>query len=506
MGDSVRASEAGLAIANQARLRRGWTKTSTARWWQDAHTSRATLRRFWRGERIQKDAFIAICQTVGLDNWRAIAEQPDLIAEQSSNQASEQTPSGQPLVDWGNAPDVEQFYGRSQALQQLQSWVLTERAKLIGIGGLGGCGKTALALALAEQVQSGFDGMIWRSLQTASSLELLLASLLETPIDTAKQGAVEQGTQQLLQKLRGRWLIILDGLDGVSPESYQAYQTFLYRLSAARHQSCILLTTRQPLLPKLLLLKGVQYLSLSGLSDDAAVKLLQASGCRSEPHQLRALAHFYGNNPLALKVVASTIQIVFGGQVAPFLAQDTIILPEPIQHLLKQQFETLTPLEKTLVFWLAIWQEPISLCRLQTHLLDAPNPTQVFEALSTLIQRSLITQHFLSETPAFSLQPMIMTFVIDELAEAVIRELAQVQQQQTIQAFQLLRTHCLLRPGTDDILGDRILNALREKYLQQFSQLPISSMEAWLQAAKDYSPTTVGYLAFNLSALATIVV
>ncbi|MBD3559453.1 hypothetical protein H6S82_11350, partial [Planktothrix sp. FACHB-1355] len=49
MSNSLSASTEGLAIVDKARQRRGWTKTSTARWWQDAHTSRATLRRFWQG-------------------------------------------------------------------------------------------------------------------------------------------------------------------------------------------------------------------------------------------------------------------------------------------------------------------------------------------------------------------------------------------------------------------------------------------------------------------------
>jgi len=52
MSNSLKASTTGLTIVDKARKRLGWTKTSTARWWQDAHTSRATLRRFWQGDRL----------------------------------------------------------------------------------------------------------------------------------------------------------------------------------------------------------------------------------------------------------------------------------------------------------------------------------------------------------------------------------------------------------------------------------------------------------------------
>jgi hypothetical protein len=73
MASSLRASAAGLAWVDQARHRKGWTKTWTAVWWESAYTSQATLRRFWRGLAIQREPFIAICEAVGV-NWETIAD------------------------------------------------------------------------------------------------------------------------------------------------------------------------------------------------------------------------------------------------------------------------------------------------------------------------------------------------------------------------------------------------------------------------------------------------
>ena len=482
MGQSVRASEQGLAIANQARQRRGWTKTSTARWWQDAHTSRATLRRFWRRERIQQDAFIAICQTVGIDNWQELVEPVSDVPATMPQAGS---------VDWGDAPDVAQFYGRQQELQQLQTWILTESTKLVNISGLGGIGKTSLTLALAEQLQPEFSHIIWRSLNAAQSLDDLLTDLLDSPVTT-----VDHGVRQLLKKMQHRWLIVLDDVALAAP-----YIELIDQISRARHQSCLLIISRQPLPAQFQTLNRVQQLSLAGLSADAAAELLQACGCRGQAHQLKKLARLYSHNPLALTLAAGTIQTVFSGQIAPFLAQETVLLPDPIRLLFKQQFEQLAPLEKTLLFWLVIWQEPISLCRLQTHLLH-PNPVGVMTALSTLMQHSLITQHFLANEPSFSLQPMVGAFVMDTLVAAIMEEL--IQGQQTIQNFQLLRTHCLLRPGTDDILGDRLLTALQENYPRELSQLTSASVGSWLRQAQEESPKLVGYLIFNLTVLRKI--
>jgi hypothetical protein len=73
MASSLRASVTGLACMDQARRRKGWTKTWTAVWWESAYTSQATLRRFWRGLAIQREPFIAICEAVGV-NWETIVD------------------------------------------------------------------------------------------------------------------------------------------------------------------------------------------------------------------------------------------------------------------------------------------------------------------------------------------------------------------------------------------------------------------------------------------------
>jgi AAA-like domain/TIR domain len=74
MGDSIRASERGLELIDIARKRKGWTKSSTQKWLDDAQTTRSTLNRFWNRTRINRDTFIAICAAVGFPNWQEIAD------------------------------------------------------------------------------------------------------------------------------------------------------------------------------------------------------------------------------------------------------------------------------------------------------------------------------------------------------------------------------------------------------------------------------------------------
>ncbi|MDJ0597151.1 MAG: WD40 repeat domain-containing protein, partial [Pleurocapsa sp. MO_226.B13] len=77
------------------------------------------------------------------------------------------------------------------------------------------------------------------------------------------------------------------------------------------------------------------------------------SGSEKQKQQLCAR---YSCNPLALKIVATSIQDLFDGQIGEFLAQDTNVF-NSIQKLLDQQFERLSPLEKTIMYWLAINRE-----------------------------------------------------------------------------------------------------------------------------------------------------
>ena len=81
-------------------------------------------------------------------------------------------------VDWGEAPAVEQFFGREQERATLRQWMIGERCRIVAVLGIGGVGKTALATMAAEQAQESFEYIFWRSLQNAPPLEYFLQQCL----------------------------------------------------------------------------------------------------------------------------------------------------------------------------------------------------------------------------------------------------------------------------------------------------------------------------------------
>jgi ABC-type branched-subunit amino acid transport system ATPase component len=81
-------------------------------------------------------------------------------------------------VEWGDALDVPSFYGRQPELASLEQWVVQERCRVVSVLGLGGIGKSALAVTLMHQVAERFEVVLFRSLRDAPSCEALLADCL----------------------------------------------------------------------------------------------------------------------------------------------------------------------------------------------------------------------------------------------------------------------------------------------------------------------------------------
>ena len=83
MAATLKATAAGLALVDQARRKKGWTKTEQA--WADlATTSPATMRRFWAGMAVQSTTLRAICAAVGIEDWKRIVEEPIRAKENDS--------------------------------------------------------------------------------------------------------------------------------------------------------------------------------------------------------------------------------------------------------------------------------------------------------------------------------------------------------------------------------------------------------------------------------------
>src|SRR6266487_3010733 len=365
-------------------------------------------------------------------------------------------PTPAPLLDWGEALSVPSFYGRESDLATLLGWVVEERCHLVSVLGLGGIGKSALVVRTMREVASHFDVVLFRSLRDAPSYEALLSSCLAVlapePQDLVPE-SLERRQSRLLAELRSlRVLLVLDNLEvlleagealGRLRPGYEGYGQLLEQVGHTGHQSCLLLTSREH--PAALRgMSGrralVRSLRLSGLEASACAQLLGEHELVGSPEEYARLAALYAGNPLALGIVAETIADLFGGAISPFLSGGTILFGS-ITQLLQEQWERLSALEQTLLWWLAILREPVTLEELQAVLVAPLAPAQILEAVDGLRRRSLVERG--QRAGSFTLQSVVLEDVTGRLVRTASQEIVQ-------ERLQLLREQSLSQAQAKD--------------------------------------------------------
>ncbi|GET37450.1 NB-ARC domain-containing protein [Microseira wollei] len=414
---SLTASARGLEIVDRARKKKGWTKTVTLDWWETALTSQATLRRFWRGQPIQRETFIKICEAVGVGNWHEIVD---------SNAKEEPEVHPIPIQDWSAAPDIGSFYGRTEELVTLKQWIIAEGCRLVTLSGMGGIGKTALAAMLAEEIQDDFDYLIWRSLRASPPVEEFLTDLigaLSNQQETDLPNSIDRMVSRLIDYLKHhRCLIVLDEVEAILDRGklagqyrsgYEDYGKLFRQFGEVKHNSCLVLTSwENPKIVAALAEKThlVRCLQLTGLKVEEASKILREKGLSKDENKWETLNQLYSGNPLALKMMATTIKEFFNGSVAQFLEMGTIVIGD-IGEVLYQQFERISELEKQLMYRMAACSDPMSLNQLAEVILPDLSKSGIIEALESLNRRSLIEKIPGDSEVLFTLQPVVRKYV-----------------------------------------------------------------------------------------------
>jgi len=378
-----------------------------------------------------------------LKNWRDIA---DWLEE-----AGYKTPKKR--QDWGEAPEVSVFYGRDNELNDLKQWIVTGQCRLVAVLGMGGIGKTALAVQVARAVQDEFDYVVWRSLRNAPPLNELLADLLEFLPDQPETDLREKADKisLLMKKLaKHRCLVVLDQVEeilqaghcaGRYRQGYSHYGELLTRVGQQNHQSCLLLLSREQ--PQSLGSLAEKTLPLKGLQPQAALKLGRARGL-VELDGWERLTDRYSGNPYALNIIAAMIKEFFGGRVSQFI-QNTLFLGDNLEYLLSQQFDRLPGGEKKIAYWLVVEWEPVSLSQLQGDMLSQISVADLMAELESLKRRSLIETSAKADVPLFTLPPLVRDYVKKQLRERVFQEVKQLLRQRESVTIDLLKTYDFYR-------------------------------------------------------------
>jgi WD40 repeat protein/transcriptional regulator with XRE-family HTH domain len=420
-------------------------------------------------------------------------------------------------IDWGEAIDVSVFFGRTKELSTLARWMVKDRCRLISMIGIGGVGKTTLSIKITQQVESDFTLVIWRSLRDAPPIHEFLLNLIQFLSEQPVVGkdipeSVPDKITLLINCLRAsRCLVIFDNIEslmcddnraGICADEYQEYDQLFERLAASEHQSCVLLTTRekpQAVIPFEGETSPVRSLKLDGLQELDGEAILQQKGLKGSAAELANLVERYNGNPLALKIVGTTIRDLFESDIASFLNQDMVIFGD-INELLNQQFRRLLNVENRIMYWLAINREPITLEQLQADLVDSSTQLKLIDGLESLVRRCLIEKAEYSagdDGVHFTLQSVVMEYVTNKLIQEICQEI-------NTQELELLRFYALMKATAKDYIKETqkrlILQPLIVRLLdilgcQGSIEQRLLQLKTTLQST---SPRQTGYVAGNI--------
>ena len=412
--------------------------------------------------------------------------------------------------DWGEAPDVVGFVGRAEELATLREWVLKEHCRLAAVLGMGGIGKTALASRLAQDAVPSFQRVYWRSLRDALPAREWLAGAIGflSGHHLAPPSSESARVTMLLQLLRDQAsLLVLDNFETVLQpgqqeafyrDGFAGYGVLLRAIGETRHQSCLVLTSREAP-PELAELAGggARRFQLGGLGVAEGQVLLtdkQLSGTDEEWAKL--IGHF-GGNGLALKVVGESIRQVFDGDIGAFLDQTgSSAMLGGMRRLLSEQIERSSALEQRLLRVLAVEREPVSLAELIADMGPRVREAAVLGAVEALRRRSLVERPATRGRTAFTLQSVVLEYVTDRLVEEVGDEIARGQPLQLVEQF-LIKAQAkdYVRQTQERLIGEPVLHRLTAQHGDDGSERRLLALlDGWRnrpEAEQGYGPGNV---------------
>jgi hypothetical protein len=325
--------------------------------------------------------------------------------------------SKSPYYDLTLTHQIISFYNRESKLKIVSSWILDNNIRLISVLGLSGIGKTTLVKRWVDLNLDKFEVIIWKSLKYPKPLELLMNDLLNACKQELK-ATIDDNLKQLFDVFTDKkCLIILDDVHNIFTQGefsgqyqsvYQDYQNFFKMVTEVEHQSHLILISQEQCAEMECLdeeLYPIKSLKLSGLEDG---EILSGIGLKQDADSGLKLIEQYQGNPMYLKDVALLIQDVFDGDVAEFLAEDSLVITKEMRSHFNQLFNRLSPIEQKIIVELSKFDQPVSREDLRQHL-DLSS-MDLINGLKSLQQRYLVTK-IKADTILFNLSCLFREYV-----------------------------------------------------------------------------------------------
>ena len=295
-----------------------------------------------------------------------------------------------PTAPPSNLPaPASSFVGRATELANLEGLLRTVGVRLVTITGLGGVGKTRLALAACQQLVDAFpDGLFFAPLASIQDANLVPAAI--TDAIGAARTPREAPRDALLRALHGRQtLLVLDNLEHL-PEAAPLVAELLTSTPTIN----ILVTSSEPLH-----LSGEHLYTLDPLTESDAIELFETRA-RAKRDDFQAddtvasICSILDRLPLAIELAAAQVNVLSPSLIAarlerqlPFPSSGQRDAPQRQQTLratMNWSYGLLTPEEQRLFRSLAVFAGGCTL-EAARRVCDAD-----LETLASLVDKSLV--------------------------------------------------------------------------------------------------------------------
>ncbi|WP_433332236.1 FxSxx-COOH system tetratricopeptide repeat protein [Spirillospora sp. CA-294931] len=317
------------------------------------------------------------------------------------------------------------FTGRSQLLERLRDQLLGTTQRVVlpqALHGLGGVGKTQVALEYAHRFKADYDLVWWISAQQPDSIRAALAKLAER-IGLRVGENIADAAGAALEALRrgdptSRWLLVFDNAD--NPEELESY--------LPGGDGHVVITSRDPAWTQLATPQAVEV-----FTEEESIRHLIRRVPEISEDNARKIGKALGYLPLAIEQAAAWLASTFmpasdylralESETASTLALSTDAFPQPVAitwNVTFRQLRDASPAAARLLELLAFFSsEPISL-----DLIYSDETAGILVPYDETLRDKLVLGKVVREISRFALAKVDLgnnSIQVHPLVQAVIR-------------------------------------------------------------------------------------